>query len=283
MFLERFVESKFNKAVREENISTWRRAISGDLTSVFRTYDPKDPALALLDRDKFVVSIEKAQFKEIPSNYKKLKAEQIEQVNLAPMHSRIVPRQEEGIRPACAVPYELYADGNLSEDGTHYELHLSAANHVHGAKSAGAPFNIYLRNIKDKGNAGGRMKAATYAVKSGDTLTQRIPMSNFADSGYSIEVVGPNGFYRSFTGRAASFPLELRVSFERQGTALTGNLQVQLHNKSTEPVGITIKDNSYGSEPATSKIEPGQEASVVLNLKQSHCWYDFTVKADGST
>ena len=47
MFLERFVESKFGKTVREENISAWRRAISGDLTSVFRPYDPKEPDAGL--------------------------------------------------------------------------------------------------------------------------------------------------------------------------------------------------------------------------------------------
>jgi phospholipase C len=287
MFLERFVESKFGKTVREENISAWRRAISGDLTSAFRPYDPKEPALDSLDRDKFVVSIEKAKFKEIPSNYRKLTAEQIEQINLTPMRSEIVPRQEEGIRPACAVPYELYADGNLSQDGTHYDLHLSAASKVHGAKSAGAPFNVYLRHMKDGSRTGGGMTAATYAVKSGATLTQRIPMSMFADSGYSIEVLGPNGFYRSFTGqsgtgRSASSPLEVRISYEYKRTELTGNAQVRLHNKSGEPIGITIKDNSYHSETTLQKIKPGQETSIVLNLKQSHGWYDFTVKADGS-
>ena len=76
-------------------------------------------------------------------------------------------------------------------------------------------------------------------------------MSMFAVSGYSIEVLGPNGFYRSFTGRAASFPLAVRTSYERHGTELTGNVQVQLHNKSTEPVSIAIKDNSYQSDTVT--------------------------------
>jgi phospholipase C len=152
MFLELFVEGKFGKTVHEENISAWRRTVSGNLTSIFRPYDPKEPAINLLDRDKFVVSIEKARFKEIPSNYRKLTAEQIEQINRAPMRSEFLPHQEEDIRPACALPYKLYADGNLSEDGTHYELHLSAANHVHGA-AAGAPFNVYLRNAKIEATA----------------------------------------------------------------------------------------------------------------------------------
>ena len=107
-------------------------------------------------------------------------------------------------------------------------------------------------------------------------------MSMFADSGYSIEVLGPNGFYRSFTGRAASFSLAVRTSYERHGKELTGDVQVQLHNKSTGPVSIAIKDNFYQSGTVTRQIEPGQETSVVLTLKRSHSWYDFTVKADGS-
>jgi phospholipase C len=277
MFLEHFVESKLGKTVREENISAWRRTISGDLTSAFRPYDPKEPDLDFLVRDKFVVSIEKARFKETPSNYRKLTAEQIEQINRAPARSGLISHQEEGVRPACAIPYELYADGNLTEDGAHYELHLSAGNQVYAEKSAGAPFNVYLRNMKD----GAAMVAATYAVKPGDTLTRQIPMSMFAASGYSIEVLGPNGFYRSFTGRAASFPLAVRTSYERHGTELTGDVQLQLHNKSAEPVSIAIKDNSYQSGTVTRQIKPGQETSVVLRLKRSHGWYDFTVRAGG--
>ncbi|MGB6742969.1 MAG: phospholipase domain-containing protein, partial [Terracidiphilus sp.] len=102
------------------------------------------------------------------------------------------------------------------------------------------------------------------------------------DSGYSIEVHGPNGFYRSFTGRSAPRPLVVRTSYERRGTELTGNVRVQLHNKSTEAVGISIQDNSYKSDAVTGKIKPGLETSVVMDLKRSHGWYDFTVKADGS-
>lgn len=56
MFLEQFVQQKFDKTMREENISAWPRAISGNLTSVFRPYDPKEPELDFLDRDQFVVS-----------------------------------------------------------------------------------------------------------------------------------------------------------------------------------------------------------------------------------
>src|SRR5690606_15980320 len=37
-FMEHFISKKFGVDIVEENISSWRRAITGDLTSVFRPY-----------------------------------------------------------------------------------------------------------------------------------------------------------------------------------------------------------------------------------------------------
>jgi len=280
MFLERFIEGKFGKTVREENISAWRRAVAGDLTSVFRPYDATEAALDPLARNPFLVSIEKARYKEIPSNFRKLSAEQIAQVNHAAANSGLMPHQEEGIRPSCALPYELYADGDISEDGTHYELRMGAGNEAHGSVSAGAPFNVYLRNVKAAGGTGAGMASATYAIKPGGTLRRQISLSLFADSGYSIEVVGPNGFYRSFTGKAAGVPVGVRVAYERKGTQLTGNLLVHLHGGAAKAEECRIKDNSYKSETVKKTIEPGEEATVRLNLEKSHGWYDITVMGE---
>jgi phospholipase C len=276
MFLERFLQQKYGKTVHEENISAWRRAISGDLTSVFRPDDQKEARLDFLNRDKFVVSIQKARYKEIPSNYRKLTAEEIEQINRAPRHSPWMPHQEEGVRPACALPYELYADGSAGADGKHYEIRLSAGNQVHGARAAGAPFNVYLRNTRQG------MMAATYAVKAGDTLTRQYPFAMFDDAGYAIEVHGPNGFYRSLTGRADSHPFELRTSYEHREQTLTGNLLIHLRNTASKPISVEIVGNAYKTTSVTRKIEPGQEISVALPCEQSHGWYDHTVKASGS-
>jgi phospholipase C len=280
MFLEQFVQKKYGKAVNEENISAWRRTVSGDLTSVFRPHDPKEPQLDYLNRDKLVVSIEKARFKEIPSNYTKLSAAQIEEINHSSKHSRLMPRQEEGVRPACALPYELYADGNLSADGRSYELHLSAGDQVQGARAAGAPFNVYLRNRKEKTAKG--ITVATYAVKAGDRLTCVYPLFGFAGSHYAVEIHGPNGFYRSFAGGANSRQIGLRNSYERKGNDLTGNVVVALHNAADKPVGIEITDNAYRTKPVSKNIEAGQEISVVMQLASSHGWYDYTVRVKGS-
>jgi len=275
MFLERFVQAKSGKTVHEDNISSWRRTVAGDLTSVFRPYDPKDHTLQMLDRDKFVVSIEKARFREIPSNYQRLTAAQIEQINSDPARSNLLAHQEAGTRPSCALPYELYADGNLSADGTHFELRLTAATQLHGSKSAGAPFNVYLRNLKNPAN----MTTASYAVKAGDTLTRQIPLAQFAASGYAIEVHGPNGFYRSFSGLPTASPLEVRATYEPQEN--TPELTLSLRNNASAAIEFTLSETAYRSKTITGKLNPGEQTTTTLDLKQSHGWYDVTVKTQG--
>jgi phospholipase C len=281
-FLERFVAGKYGKTVHEENISAWRRTVAGDLTSVFRPYDPKEPALEPLERDRYLVGIAKAQFRAVPSNYRKLTAEQIARIGRAPLHSEFLPRQEPGIRPACALPYELYADGQLSLDGTHFELRLSAAKLAQGTKSSGAPFNVYLRNLHDTDSTGG-MRAATYTVRAGDTLVPRIPLSLFGRFDYFIEIHGVNGFYRSFAGSSESSPFAVRTSYESLRNALTGNVEVHLRNTSKAPLNLSLRDNAYQASATQAKLAPGQQTSVILDLKGQHGWYDFTVAANGST
>lgn len=279
MFLERFMHDKYGKDIHEENISAWRRAISGNLTSSFRPYDPKEPQLDFLDRDKFVIGIEKARSKEIPSNYRKLTSKEIEQINRSPLHSELMAHQEEGTRPACALPYELYADGGLAKDGKNFELRLSAGDQIHGSASAGAPFNVYLRHLQN----GKDMQAATYAVRSGDTLTRQFPLAMFAGKDYCIEMHGPNGFYRAFTGGIASAHLvEARVAYARSVSGLTGDVQVHLENVGSHAVSVAITDHAYGAETVDRKLHPGERSAAILPLRSSSGWYDFTIKARGS-
>ncbi|HEY1741953.1 MAG TPA: phospholipase C, phosphocholine-specific [Granulicella sp.] len=277
MFLEEFVQNKYGKKVREENISAWRRSISGDLTSCFRPHDAKEPKLDFLDRDKFVVSIQQARNKEVPSNYRKLTPKEITAINDDVLESELMAHQEKGIRPACSLPYELYAEGKLNADRTKFELHLKAGNEVHGKRSAGAPFNVYLRNTSDHG-----MIAATYAVKPGDTLSQEFPLALFAGGGYTIDVHGPNGFFRSFMGAADGPVVQVRTAYEREHSMLTGNVQVFLHNPGTQSVKVSVLDKSYKTGIVTKEVPAGREVSVVLKLKQSYGWYDFIVTADGA-
>jgi phospholipase C len=288
-FLESYVQAKFGKTVQETNVTQFRRAISGNLTSIFRPADGGEKAkLPFLNRDKFVESIQQAQYKEIPSNYNKLSAKQMADYNKDPRTVANVSRQEPGIRQACALPYELYCEGDFHADHQAFGLAMRAGDHVHGAASAGAPFNVYIRNtakgtgVLARGPNNTNMMVATYSVKPGDTLQEGIPLQIFADGKYEIDVHGPNGFYREFRGDATPSPIVSRCAYERNSGGLSGNVLASLKNVSTAPVTVTIADNSYKTGTQTVKLAPGQQMSVPVASSKSHGWYDYTVQAQGS-
>jgi len=126
------------------------------------------------------------------------------------------------------------------------------------------------------------MKAATYAVKPGDTLHEEFPLSRFPDDRYAIDVHGPNGFYRSFTGDPQAPAVQVHTAYEQRGPQLTGNLQVHLRNTGQHPLTIELQDNSYKTAAATRTILAGHEASITIDLQKNHGWYDFTVKSAGA-
>jgi len=277
MFLEDFVQKKTGKTIRETNVSPWRRAISGNLTSCFRAHDAKEAKLSYLDRDKFVIGIREAKDKEVPSNYVNLNAAQIADVTNNLHGSKFTSHQEPGVKPSCALPYELYAEGGLSADRTRFELRMTAGTEVHGTQSIGSPFNVYVRNV---GGAG--MAVATYTVKPGDTLSETFPMAMFTGGKYELDVHGPNGFYRSFAGDAQGHDVQVKTAYEKKGSRLSGNVEVVVRNPGDKQVTVAVRDNAYKAVTVNKTVAAGQEGTVVLPLGKSHGWYDFTVQSEGA-
>src|SRR5699024_915911 len=82
MFLEKFLNKKFNLNIKEENISSWRRTISGDLTSAFRPYNgEKINFPEKIERNAFMKSIHEAKNKQLPKGYQNLSEKQIKDIN----------------------------------------------------------------------------------------------------------------------------------------------------------------------------------------------------------
>lgn len=287
-FLEQFVARKFGKRTTETNISPWRRAVCGDLTSAFRTYDGKKPKLPFIERNPFVESIQRAEFKEIPSNYKAMTANEIAEFNRN--SQPLAGVQEPGIRPACAIPYELYVDGGLNAGGSAFEIEMRAANVLFRGSAAGAPFNVYLygttmgsattaRNISVPG-----MAVATYAVKAGDSLKTSIALSRFANGKYDIAVHGPNGFYRAFKG-GGDPGIKIWCSYKLGETAgreaATGLMLHLSHNGGSSRYEVKITDH-YAGKSTTRRISPeGRQEVVILDLVRQHRWYDVTISVNG--
>ena len=162
--LIRFLEARFAGGVPdlvESNITPWRRAVAGDLTSAFDfetpNSDPKPPLPSTLG-DK------PEQLERVP-----------DEEPVPPLVQR-VPKQERGVRPARALPYRLHADLVQGHGATTLALRNTG--------EAAAVFHVRI--------GGGDPK--TYTVEAGKSIDEQWPQ------GSDLAVHGPNGFYRSFRG-----------------------------------------------------------------------------------
>ena len=106
-----------------------------------------------------------------------------------------MPQQEKGARPACSLPYEIYADGNIDNENKNFEIIVKANNKLFKEKSAGSPFIIYARNYLQKD-----FTEKKYAVTAGNSLHDSWLLSDFENNNYHLQVYGPNGFFREFKG-----------------------------------------------------------------------------------
>jgi phospholipase C len=283
-FLEHFLTHKTGKQIVESNISEWRRTICGDLTSVFRPYNgEKIPLPAFGEKDAFIESIHKAQFREVPSGFKKLTAAEIETINRAPATAPYMARQEEGIRPACALPYEMYVDGRRNKDS--FEIRFAAGNDLAGKQSAGVPFHVYAPGKYLSARKPGTFETVrtwAYAVKSGDSLTDSWPLTSFENGLYHLRVYGPNGFFREFMGDNEDPLLDVECSHERKGKQFTGNVSLLLNNLGKrQHYVVEITDHAYKSGDHKKMLAAGAKASLVLDLRKSYGWYDFSVRISG--
>ncbi|WP_316833033.1 phosphocholine-specific phospholipase C [Pedobacter aquatilis] len=275
-FLEKFIEKKSGKKVIEENITPWRRTICGDLTSVFRPYQGeavKQPQR--LEKAPFIKTIYSAKFKELPDNFKKLNVEEVNTVNLNHQRSAYFPQQEKGIRPACALPYELYVNG--SRQGGAYKLSFQAANTVFGAQSAGSAFTVYAMN-PFKGEA---LRVWDYTVKAGDVLSDLYPIEDFEGGYYHLKIHGPNGFFREFAGSKKSDALQVECGYEQSGGKLTGNLVFKLNNTSKQMLEVSIKDTGYKAAAQKIQLKPLSKTALKLDIAKNFHWYDFSISVKG--
>lgn len=268
-FLENFVQEKFGKNITETNISPWRRAISGDLTSCFRTHDGSIPVLPYLKRDTHLHMIEDAKDRPMPSGFRALEVDEIAELRINPEKMYETIRQEPGVRPACALPYEPYCDGGVSADGQSIMLRLKAGTALYGRHAAGLPFNVYCYTNP----ASNSMQSGTYAVAAGDTLNAAFEMSAFSQGQYDLEVHAPNGFYRRYKGQQHGLRIEASCSY-LAGQKKDIVLHVANHGKKTVELICILKGDSL---TRTVHLVAGQTQAIAFDLAAHAMWYDITV------
>jgi phospholipase C len=287
-FLETFLSQKTGKKVMEPNISDWRRMVCGNLTSTFRPYHKEEiPTPEFLARDTFLESIHQAQFKKLPSDYKKLTFAEITQFNLDRHSSPYMPIQEKGIKPSCGLSYQLYADGKLNVDKTAFEINFVADNKAFGDNTLGTPFNVYAPGKyvkKDDPQQFENARNWAYGLRAGDQIADSWPLHEFENGNYHLRVYGPNGFYREYKGNAHDPAIAVSFDYQTALTSnkLTGNGLITLYNAGSATKNVEIIDNSYKSNNHRVTLNPGAKKTLVLDFDKSYGWHDVSVKIAGN-
>ena len=246
-----FIEKRFG--VFERNISPWRRAVCGDLTSVFDFKNPNNDQdeVKLPSTDGYLPSVGELSGTSSPPDLQPTVADVIIGV----------PAQETGVRPARALPYELNVSGTVQASSS--TVVLSFVN----SGTAGAVFQVRSGSTTDP--------VRNYTVEAGKTLSGAWTVSGSVSGSYDLTVYGPNGFTRHFKGRIGSGAAVLQVD-SQYGTDDEGSILLSIRNAGSQKASVTVLD-AYSGEKVISVLGPGGPAEGKLSLERFHGWYDFVV------
>jgi phospholipase C len=252
----RFIERRFaghGAAVRETNITPWRRAVAGDLTSAFNFTAPDDGRVVLPSTLGF-----KPPDRDKHPDYRP-----------APPATQALPRQEAGQRPARALPYELQVRGEI--DFSRRAVTLQFQN----SGKAAAVFHV--RTVKTLAGPW------TYTVGAGAELTDAFTAPDIDRTAYQLMVHGPNGFLRAFKGGfdAGSFDAGGRANLEVNSTYDIERIGItlSLRNSSGTPARVRIAD-AHTKNATVLDLASGDTLERTWPLDSSFGWYDLTITVD---
>ena len=289
IFLEKFLNKKFGKNIKEENISSWRRAISGDLTSAFRPYHGEEIHFPKpIERNAFMKEIHDARFKKLPSGFKALTPKEIEDFNENPKKSPYLPRQEIGIRNANALPYEHYIEEHLNRETGAFELKFIASDRQFGKQAKGTAFSVYAPKKYWQENAEGKqellpVKTWDMAVEVSKTVEYQWPLAKFENQEYNLRVYGPNGFYKEYRGDTNSF---LMVETNYLISADKKEVLLEVTIKNTHPSRSTtfqLDNMIYGQKFFNGKLKALEEKTMKIPAHSSFNWYDISISEIGDS
>jgi phospholipase C len=242
----RFIERRFG--VMEPNISPWRRAVCGDLTSAFDFAAPHTGRSVLPDTRDYLRMVDMSCRLPAPG---------------VPMQSASsdIGAQEPGVRPARALPYDLAVDEIESDAAAGEDPALTLRLSSHG--QAAACFYVYRENTEDT--------PRRYTVGAGASLTDHWPMPG--SDAHLFTVSGPNGFIRRFQRPAGASAV--RVAARHAGDA--GGLVLSLVNPGAAPVTVNVADAAYGQPARDVTIPARGTVEQSWALGDSGQWYDLLV------
>lgn len=238
----RFMERRFG--VHEPNISPWRRAICGDLTSAFDFGLNDSGPAALPDTDGFRPPDQKRHDSYVPK---------------APSDPAL-PKQEAGSRPTRPLPYAPLVDGSATPSTGKFTLTFS------GGASAGACFTVTSANRGDG--------PWSYTTEAGKQISDTWNAA-YSQGSYDLSVFGPNGFLRTFRGPGSTAGPEVTARHR----ASDGSVELTMTNAGSGDCHVTVT-NAYGGQGQTFTVRAGSSVVHTVDLRSTRRWYDLSVVSD---
>lgn len=244
-FLENFIQKKYNKNVTVENISDWRRAICGDLTSAFNKSESKIPKMDYLDQKKYAQTINSAKNKPTPN---------LKWYSEKELNHELLQVQERGIKPSNSLPYNYLV--NL-ENGEVAMTNLT---------DTAVPLIIY-----DKNKFKTEDYYFSYALYANAKLSHTI-----TDENYHFEVLGPNGFVRKFKGNKKTL-IEIKLI----NNTSENKIEIKFKSNSEKPLTVQL-ENKYNHQKQQIDIQFGEQIQV-FDLNKMKGWYDIIIKSENNS
>ena len=246
----RFIEQRFGSqypGLQETNITPWRRAVAGDLTSAFNFKTPNDATVPLPSTVAYLPPDNQRHPDYVP----------------APPTEQALPVQEPGVRPARAVPYAANSYAVVNPSSGSVEIFFESTNN-----------SAVVYQVRSGNTQTGPW---TYTVGGENTISDTWPILANGQSEYDLSVYGPNGFARSFKGSfsgSSSANFNIKTLFE---PILTG-MSLSFENKG-KACNLTVLD-VYTGKTYSQHFEPGQIWINTWLLIGNYGWYDFVIHVD---
>jgi phospholipase C len=250
--LIQFVQARFGTEaapLTNPNITPWRKAVCGDLTSAFNFATPNTAVVPLPSTAAY-----------FPPN------DESPTVSYIPLPPAIqtLPVQESGTRPARAVPYTLQvaAAANLADQ----IMALTFGNT--GAKAA--VFQVRSANALQA--------PRSYTVSPNATLTDTWDFGASGAAAYDLAVYGPNGFFRHYVGGTLGLTatnLNTSVTYHTSANSVT----LVITNAGALAAAVQVV-NVYTGAATTNVLVSGATVSTEVSLAPSAGWYDFIITVD---
>lgn len=252
--LIRFIEARFANEypnLIETNITPWRRAVAGDLTSVF---DFKKT-------NKTIVSLPSIAA-YLPTDLSR----QADFTVIVPTNNAM-PTQENGVRLARALPYELDAYSSVD-----LQTGMVTIDMINTGKAT-AVFHVRSSNSNEM--------PRSYTVEPNRLMTGSWDVRVNGYDQYDLTVYGPNGFFRQFKGNlqdATHANLNVRVKYVESGNGI----KILIKNIG-DLKGRVILTDVYTGHVREKWLNSTESVDFDWALQRSHGWYDFTINFDSDS